>query len=271
MLVGDGATLGLGCSPGAIGPKPPCGTSRTSDTVGGNIIANQPLTMYLTATSIRGSVVSIGGGPGPVFSPYINYPIKENVIGGNLLVAGWKGAWFGVLRNSIGGNAVLLNNVGVTISEETHLPDSSEIVSNSISGNLVCFGNQPAAQVQAIRKAPRTTSAGTSTASARPSENRRVTLPRAVRVLPGSPSCRSEPPCDVEIQQVEERGGVSIAGRITRQDVAPAKSRACFFWPVGCRSHPGGVYYRLWGRALGMYGTRGCRGLASRPAATVPR
>jgi hypothetical protein len=154
VLVGEGATLGLGCSPGAIGPKPPCGTSRTSDTVGGNIIANQPLTMYLTATSIRGSVVSIGGGPGPVFSPYINYPIKENVIGGNLLVAGWKGAWFGVLRNSIGGNAVLLNNVGVTISEETHLPDSSEIVSNSISGNLVCFGNQPAAQIGDSEGAP---------------------------------------------------------------------------------------------------------------------
>ena len=146
LYVGQGAILGLGCSPGAIGPEPPCGTERTSDSVGGNLIANEPLTMYLTATRIRNSVISLGGGPGPVFNPYINYPIKENDIGGNLIVVGWKGAWFGALRNTIGGSATFVNNVGVTISEETGMPDSTEIVSNSIAGNLYCYGNQPAAQ-----------------------------------------------------------------------------------------------------------------------------
>ncbi len=146
VLVGKGAVLALGCSPGAIGPFPPCNEATTDDTVGGSILADEPLTMYLTATKIRGNVISWGGGPGPVFSPYINYPIKENVIGGNLFVADWQGAWFGVLRNSIHGNATLFNNVGVTISEETELPDSTEIVSNTIGGNLLCFGNKPAAQ-----------------------------------------------------------------------------------------------------------------------------
>ncbi len=147
VQVGKGAILALGCSPGAQGPFPPCGTETTDDTVGGSILADQPLTMYLTATYIHGNVISWGGGPGPVFSPYINYPIKENVIGGNLQVANWRGAWFGVLRNTIHGSVVLFNDVGVTISEETGLPDSTEIVSNTIGGNLFCFGNKPAPQV----------------------------------------------------------------------------------------------------------------------------
>jgi hypothetical protein len=154
VIVGRGAILGLGCSPGALGPLPPCGLTTTDDTVGGSILAYHPLTMYLTAVTIRGSVESLGGGPGPVFSPYINYPIKENNIGGNLFVSGWEGAWFGVLRNTIHGTATLLNNVGVTISEETDLPDSTEIVTNTIFGNLVCWGNSPAAQYGDSEGAP---------------------------------------------------------------------------------------------------------------------
>lgn len=146
VLVGRGAILGLGCSEGAIGPEPPCGAETTSDTVGGSILANQPLTMYLTATRIDGSVISIGGGPGPVFDPYINYSIKENAIGGNLLVAGWAGAWFGVIRNTIDGSAVVLHNVGVAISREDGLPDSNEVVTNTIGGDLICFANKPSVQ-----------------------------------------------------------------------------------------------------------------------------
>jgi|HubBroStandDraft_6_1064221.scaffolds.fasta_scaffold56162_3 hypothetical protein len=146
VLVGKGAILALGCSPGALGPFPPCGTTTTNDSVGGNIVADQPLTMYLTAVTVHGNVASFGGGPGPVLSPYVNFPIKENIISGNLYVSGWQGAWFGVLRNTIDGSAILLNNVGVTISEETNLPDSTEIVTNKISGDLICFGNVPAAQ-----------------------------------------------------------------------------------------------------------------------------
>lgn len=61
--VGRGAILGLGCSPGAIGPEPPCGTTTTDDTVGNGISAREALTMYLTAVTVNGSVTSIGGGP----------------------------------------------------------------------------------------------------------------------------------------------------------------------------------------------------------------
>jgi hypothetical protein len=145
VLVGKGAVLALGCSPGSIGPVPPCGTTTTSDVVGGNIVATQPLTMYLDGDTIHGNVVSTGGGPGPTFEPYINFPIKENLIDGNLTVSGWQGAWFGVLRNTVHGNVTLDQNVGVTIGE-LGTPDSTEVVTNTISGNLVCLGNSPAAQ-----------------------------------------------------------------------------------------------------------------------------
>ncbi len=64
VLVGKGAIFALGCTPGSIGPTPPCNTQTTNDTVGGNIIADQPYTMYLDGDTVRGNVISIGGGPG---------------------------------------------------------------------------------------------------------------------------------------------------------------------------------------------------------------
>ncbi len=143
--VGRGAILGLGCSPGAIGPEPPCGTTTTDDVVGNGISAREALTMYLTAVTVHGNVTSIGGGPGPTLNPYINFPIKENTITGNLDVQGWHGAWFGVLRNTVRGSVALYNNVGVTIGG-LGTPDSTEIVTNTIWGSLACFGNWPAPQ-----------------------------------------------------------------------------------------------------------------------------
>lgn len=145
--VRPGAILALGCSPGAVGPEEgPCKTETTRDLVTGEIFALDPLTMYLTADTVGGNVTSIGGGPGPTLDPYINFPTKENTIGGNLTILGWSGAWMGVLRNTIYGNAQIDFNTGVTISPETGQPDSSEIVSNKITGNLTCLGNSPAAQ-----------------------------------------------------------------------------------------------------------------------------
>jgi hypothetical protein len=146
VIVRSGATLGLGCSPGAIGPEPPCGNETTDDTVGGNIVANGANTMYLTAVTVHGNIISNGGGPGPVLDPYVNFPIKENTVFGNIIVRGWEGAWFGILRNNVHGNVIAVNNVGVTTGEGTEL-DSTEIVTNTIGGNLICFGNTPPAQI----------------------------------------------------------------------------------------------------------------------------
>ncbi len=146
LRVDRGAILALGCTPGSNGPVPPCNTTTTDDTVGGSIFANHALTMYLDGDTIWGSLVSIGGGPGPVLNPYVNFPIKDNVIHGNVFVFGWQGAWFGFIRNVAYRNVVLIRNVGVTTGENG-TPDSTEVVTNTISGNLVCLGNQPPAQV----------------------------------------------------------------------------------------------------------------------------
>lgn len=146
VRVEPGAILALGCTPGSIGPVPPCNTTTTNDTVGGDIFANHALTMYLDGDTIGGNLISIGGGPGPVLNPYVNFPIKDNTIHGNVFVFGWKGAWFGFLRNVVDRNVVLIRNVGVTIGD-LGTPDSTEVVTNTISGNLVCLGNQPPAQI----------------------------------------------------------------------------------------------------------------------------
>lgn len=146
VRVRRGAILALGCTPQSIGPGPPCNDETTNDSVGGSIFAYRALTMYLDGDTIWGNVISIGGGPGPVLSPYVNFPIKDNVIHGNVFVTGWEGAWFGFLRNVADRNVVLTNNVGVTIGD-LGTPDSTEVVSNTISGNLVCLGNKPPAQV----------------------------------------------------------------------------------------------------------------------------
>jgi len=144
VVVNQGAILALGCTLASTFPPTPC-TGTTNDTVGANIFADRPMTMYLDGDTIRGDVTSIGGGPGPTFDPYVNFPIKDNVIYGNVLVEGWQGAWFGFIRNWTRGYVALKNNVGVTIGDLGTL-DSTEVATNTILGNLICAGNSPAAQ-----------------------------------------------------------------------------------------------------------------------------
>lgn len=144
IMVGSGAILALGCTPGALGPplnQPPCHGQATHDTVGGSISANAPLTMYLDGNTIRGSVISRGGGPGLNSESFVNFPIKDNVIGGKLLVEGWQGGWAGLIRNQVGGSVSFSQNASVLD------PDSNEVQTNVVTGDLVCFGNSPAAHV----------------------------------------------------------------------------------------------------------------------------
>ena len=155
LLVGKGAILGLGCSVWAIGPSPPCLTPdeiangdfsfATDDTVGGNLIANQPLTMYITSSTIHGNLISNGGGD-PSLPPWLSYPIKNTTVGGNLIVHGWKGAWVGVLRSTVGGNMIVSNNIGTRLGDDGQ-PDSTEVVDNQVGHNLICQHNTPTARV----------------------------------------------------------------------------------------------------------------------------
>jgi hypothetical protein len=130
VTVGKGAVLGLG----SYGPP-------NDTTVDGNIVANQPLTLYLGGMTVHGNVVSTGGG-----DPGRNFPIKDDTIDGNLIIQGWSGLWLGVIRTTVGGNVIIANNAAADTSEEPG-SDSTEIMTNHVSGNLICQGNLPAAQV----------------------------------------------------------------------------------------------------------------------------
>ena len=121
VIVKRGATLALGCAPGANGPPPlaPCYFTTTDDTVGGSITAHQPKTMYLTAVTVGRNVVSDGGG---FSTPGLSFPVKDMKIGGNLVLQGWHGgpgAWIGALRNQVGGNMIVSHNVGDRPGEVT--------------------------------------------------------------------------------------------------------------------------------------------------------
>lgn len=148
IQVGRNATLGLGCSFGYHD----CGFDPTAwlgaVTVNGNIVATQALTMYLDFTTIHGNVVANGGGDITRVDPNgLVFPIKDNVIDGNVVVNGWQGAWFGIIRNTIGGNVTAMRTAGTRVDPATGDLDSTEIVTNTIAGNLVCLHNSPPAQI----------------------------------------------------------------------------------------------------------------------------
>jgi len=155
VRVGKGAVLGLGTyNPAAV----------HDTTVYGNIVANQPLSLYLSFATVQGNVVSNGGGSGPN-GAFRNFPTKDNTIHGNLVVQGWNGGWIGVIRNTVGGNVIFSHNASVVVETPPGCDpelgqctgsapgtdsDSSEVQTNWISGNLICQDNTPAAQVNAL-------------------------------------------------------------------------------------------------------------------------
>lgn len=151
--VGKGAVLGLGWnSPqgeGSLGP----------DTVGGSIVANQPLALQVGQVTIGGNVISNGGGVMSTSAADArNFPVEDNVIHGNLAIQGWRGGWFGIIRNTVHGNVIVAHVVS-TSNRETGPgmdPDSTEVmgtafgpfsIPQTIDGNLICHDNVPAAQV----------------------------------------------------------------------------------------------------------------------------
>ena len=150
--VGKGALLGLGYA-------------TKTDVVDGSVMADQPLSLYLGFVTVHGDVTSNGGGTAARF---YNFPIKDNTIDGNLTLHGWDGGWIGAIRNTVGGNVDISNNVSAVQAADGDAcdasgtfpagcdavpggdTDSTEVMTNTISGNLSCKGNSPVAQVNAL-------------------------------------------------------------------------------------------------------------------------
>jgi hypothetical protein len=131
VRVNPGGVLGLG----TYAPV------ENGTTVDGSVFAFLPKTLYLGGMTVHGDVTSIGGGDATR-----NFPIKDDTIDGNLVIYGWSGLWMGVIRVTVGGNVVIADNHAADTSEEPG-SDSTEIMTNQIGGNLICFGNSPNAQV----------------------------------------------------------------------------------------------------------------------------
>jgi hypothetical protein len=140
VFVGEGAVLGLG----AYGPP---GIS-TATRVNGDIIADRPLSLYLSGITVNGNVTSTGSVTPAEFR---NFPFKDNKVNGNLTIVGWDGGWLGVIRAQVNGTVTVSNNSSVILEggEPGVDSDSTEVQTNVIHGDLICFGNTPAAQVNA--------------------------------------------------------------------------------------------------------------------------
>ncbi len=165
VLVAALATLNLGCSvqntmPPFPGGPVPCPNGISHDVVHGSIVASQAHTLKIYGITIHGNLVSVGGGEavtGPNASTCeeqpapLNFPVKDNTIDGNVLISGWQGCWFGYIRNVQHGSALLIGN-------HTAESDSTEIVTNTIDGNLICLANSPAPQVGDSEGLPNTVS-----------------------------------------------------------------------------------------------------------------
>jgi hypothetical protein len=131
--------LGLGCSPVA-------GCSFTThDRVFKSLIASNPASVIVHNASF--SNVSVQGGTGLPdcdFHPIVGSPdyltIEDSSVSGNVNISDYVSCWLGFIRNSVGGSVTLTNN---TLDD----PDAMEIVTNTIVGNLACYGNSPAPQI----------------------------------------------------------------------------------------------------------------------------
>jgi hypothetical protein len=162
LVVQRGATLVMGCDhfyDVAFGqrsanfacvddPNQNKPTLSSHDTVGGSLIAHNPLGVVVHNSSIRGSVVETGGGGGvnctptgvfsqfkvPVYSDY-----EHMSIGGSLRVTGMRSCWFGAIYLSVHGSVTVSGN---TMAD----PDAMEVVTNTIYRNFTCRSNKPAIQ-----------------------------------------------------------------------------------------------------------------------------
>lgn len=142
-VVEPGAEALLGCSP-AIG----CDFT-TNDVVHGNVRVYNPLSAIFHSDTIYGHVSFQGGGGGvtcnnqlpgappmtPVYSDF-----EDNVISGEVKVTGLQTCWFGFVRNTVSRSVILSH---ITLAD----PDGNEFVTNTIGGNLVCYGDTPAPQI----------------------------------------------------------------------------------------------------------------------------
>lgn len=143
----NGATLFLGCLPSSFpckdDPNPNAPTLSSAGKVGGSITVHDALGVIVHNSSIKGSVTQTYGGgafscaPSGVFAQ-IGSPVysdyEDSTVGGSLNIRHVVSCWLGVARVNIGGSAHFRDN---RMADR----DAVEIIGNTITGNLECYGN----------------------------------------------------------------------------------------------------------------------------------
>ncbi|HUE25918.1 MAG TPA: hypothetical protein VMP89_04020 [Solirubrobacteraceae bacterium] len=153
LVVGNGATVILGCKANPDGSGFPClddpnmkhPTLTSHATVTGNLIENSPLAVIAHNSAIGGNVKETGGGGSvscapptsgvfakimsPVYSDY-----EDSTVGGNMRISAMSSCWLGIARVKIHGSLSLSNN-------QMGDPDAIEVLSSHVGKNLSCVGN----------------------------------------------------------------------------------------------------------------------------------
>jgi len=156
--IDNGAAVIIGCNPNSF----PCvddQSATSEETIGGNLTANHPLGLVTHNTTVSGNLLVHGGGGGVtcgstpgvfgVFGSPAYIDNEDDTVGGNVVMTGIQSCWQGTIRVEVGGSVI---DTGNTLAD----PDASEVVGNTISGNIVCNGNSPAVQYGDSGAAPNT-------------------------------------------------------------------------------------------------------------------
>jgi hypothetical protein len=147
IYVRAGATAVLGCNPANFpcidDPNPNQPTLSSHLTVGLDLRSNLALGVVVHNFTVAGDVIQTGGGGGinckpqgifklfqsPVYSTY-----EVGTVGGDVRISSVHSCWMGVVETHVGNTMVMYRN-------RLFDPDAIEILSNNITGNLICRGN----------------------------------------------------------------------------------------------------------------------------------
>jgi hypothetical protein len=151
LYVGRNAVLVLGCEPEAFAcindPDQSVGTLSSKGTIYGNLTASHPLAVIVHNADIGHNLRLHEGGGGyncnpqdALFGSPAYATFEDTSVGGSASIDKMRTCWLGFFRTTVGGWVKYQNN-------STADPDGNEVDTNVVHGNLVCSGNNPAAQV----------------------------------------------------------------------------------------------------------------------------
>jgi hypothetical protein len=150
LWVGRNAVLVLGCEPEQFtcinDPDQSVGTFSSKGTIYGSLTAIHPLAVIMHNAYVGNNLRIHEGGGGyncdpqdALFGSPAYATVEDTSVSGNVSIDKMRTCWLGFFRTSVGGWVKYQKN-------STADPDGNEVDTNTVRGNLVCAGNDPAPQ-----------------------------------------------------------------------------------------------------------------------------